>query len=513
MGANLRRLRWVCTSGCADAIKCKSLMLNFLQPVLETALDAVVAMAPDGTVAAWNAVAEQVFGWTEAEVLGRPLADLIIPQQHREAHRAGLERYNRTGRETILNRRIEITAVDRAGREFPVELSITTAPDRLLFIGFLRDITARREAEARLQRQAREAQLLFEVASLATSTNSFEDALRACLNAICDLTGWPLGHALLLIGTELVSMSVWHDDTKGAADALREATEQIRFTSGVGLPGMVLAAGEPIWIADAAEASQFPRKGLGLGAAFGFPLKSEGRIIAVLEFFTYDRVRPDPELMLVVRTLGEQVGRVLERKRTEDHQELLLHELNHRVKNMLSIVQSVAMQTFKGAAPREAIRTFETRLGALAAAHDLLIAENWEAASLQEIVSKAGLGCGADRDRIRTEGPELRLHARAAVSLSLALHELCTNAVKYGALSTEGGRIHIAWHIVHDGTRLCLVWQEQGGPAVQPPQARGFGSRMIERALAAELGGKVELHFLPEGLRCVIEAPLPAEDR
>jgi two-component sensor histidine kinase len=273
---------------------------------------------------------------------------------------------------------------------------------------------------------------------------------------------------------------------------------------------MVLDAGEPIWIPDADEDPQFPRKGLGLGAAFGFPIKSEGRIIAVLEFFTYDHVRPDADLMLIVRALGEQVGRVLERKRTEELQQLLAHELNHRVKNMLSIVQSVAVQTFRDAAAPGALRAFEGRLAALAAAHDVLIAENWESALLHDLIGKAGLGCGADSHRIRADGPTLRLDARTAVTLSLAFHELCTNAVKYGALSNDNGRIDISW-TVHDGVapRLRLVWQEQGGPPVEPPRARGFGSRMIERALAAELGGKVELQFLPEGLRCLIEAPLP----
>jgi PAS domain S-box-containing protein len=488
-------------------------MMKSLQPVLETALDAVIALHPDGTVAAWNRVAEQVFGWSESDVLGRSLAEFIIPSQHRESHRLGLERYNRTGKATILDRRIEITALDKDGREFPVELSITTARSQgdLIFIGFLRDITARRVAEARLQRQAREAKLLFEVTSLAAATHSFEDALRACLKAICDLTGWPLGHALLLVGRELVSTTVWHDETDGAAAALRAATEQIRFTSGVGLPGMVLDAGEPVWVADADQDPQFPRKGLGLGAAFGFPVKSEGRIIAVLEFFTYDHVRPDADLMLIVRALGEQVGRVLERKRTEELQQLLARELNHRVKNMLSIVQSVAAQTFKGAASPDSLRAFDGRLAALATAHDVLIAENWESASLHELIRKAELGCGAERQRIRADGPDLRLNARTAVALSLAFHELCTNAVKYGALSNGDGRIDITWSIADEpGARLCLIWQEQGGPAVVPPLARGFGSRMIERALAAELGGKVELQFLAEGLRCVIETPLPA---
>jgi PAS domain S-box-containing protein len=487
-------------------------MLKSLHPMLDTALDAVIALYPDGTVAAWNRVAEQVFGWRESEMLGKPLADFIIPPQHRDAHRSGLERFNRTGKARILNRRIEITGMDRHDREFPIELSITTAESggERIFIGFLRDITARRVAQARLQRQEREARILFEVTALAAVTHSFEDALRACLQAICDLTGWPLGHALLLVGRELVSTTIWHDETKGTADALRQATEQIRFTPGVGLPGMVLDAEEPIWIADADQDPHFPRKGLGLGAAFGFPIKSEGRIIAVLEFFTYDHARPDEDLMLVVRALGEQVGRVLERKRTEELQQLLARELNHRVKNMLSIVQSVAAQTFNDAADPGALRAFDGRLAALATAHDVLIAENWESASLHDLIRKAELGCGAQQDRIRADGPDLRLDPRTAVALSLAFHELCTNAVKYGALSNGEGRIDIAWTVADGaGLRLRLVWQEQGGPAVAPPSSRGFGSRMIERALAAELGGKVELQFLPGGLRCTIEAPLP----
>jgi PAS domain S-box-containing protein len=485
-------------------------MLQALQPILQTALDAVVAMRSDGTVAAWNHLAERIFGWREDQVIGRPLVDLIIPAQHREAHCAGLARYLRTGEAKILDRRIEIFAADSTGREFPVELSITTMryDSEVLFVGFLRDITARREAEARLRRQAREAQLLFDVTRLATVTHSFEDALRACLEAICKLTSWPLGHALLLVGEELVSTSVWHDETGDAAAALRSATEQIRFTAGVGLPGMVLETEQPIWIADADVDPHFPRKGLGLGAAFAFPIMSEDRIIAVLEFFAYDKARPDADLMLVVRTLGEQVGRVLERKRTEEHQELLIGELNHRVKNMLTIVQSLAAQTFKGAAP-SARQAFDSRLAALAASHDMLTAKNWESASIREIIGKAARGCGAERERVRLDGPDLRLDPKTALSLSLALHELCTNAVKYGAFSNDSGIISISWSTLGTpGAGFRLVWEEHGGPPVSPPQTRGFGSRVIERALAAELGGKAWLEFPPAGVRCILEAPL-----
>ncbi|HWH18075.1 MAG TPA: HWE histidine kinase domain-containing protein [Allosphingosinicella sp.] len=492
----------------------KSLTLESLQPLLDTALDAVVVMRRDGTVAAWNDIAKAAFGWSASEAVGRPMVDLIIPAQHREAHCQGLERYNRTGEERVLNRRIEITAIDKNRREFPIELSITTAPiaDEVVFVGFLRDISKRRETEARLERQAREAQLLFDVTRLAADTGSFEAALKACLEAISHITGWPVGHALILQRNELVSTSVWHEEIENSAAALKEATARLKFTPGVGLPGIVLETGEPAWISDADEDPNFPRKGRGFGAAFGFPIKSEGRIIAVLEFFAHGKAQPDPELMLTVRTLGEQVGRVLERKRTEEHQRLLINELNHRVKNTLAIVQSVAAQTFKGeAADPAAKQAFESRLGALAAAHDVLTAENWESASLDEVVRKTGLGCGADGGRIQVEGPDVRLAPRTAVFLSMALHELCTNAVKYGSLSNASGTVAVSWDVLETpgGEELRLQWQEMGGPPVVPPSARGFGTRMIERGLASELGGTVRLEFMPKGLRCLVVAPLP----
>jgi two-component sensor histidine kinase len=271
--------------------------------------------------------------------------------------------------------------------------------------------------------------------------------------------------------------------------------------------------GEPAWISDLDQDADFLRQGSGFGAAFAFPVKSEGRVTAVLEFFSRSKAPLDPDLLLTVRTLGEQVGRVLERKRTEEHQSLLVNELNHRVKNTLAIVQSIANQTFRrGSDPETAKRVFESRLTALAAAHDLLTAENWESASLEEVIRETGVGCGAEESRVHFEGPAVRLPPKAAVSLSMALHELCTNALKYGALSNDTGRISVSWQVLgeKEALQLRLVWKEEGGPAVTAPTHRGFGSTMIERALASELSGKVQIHFLPEGVQCVIEAPLPA---
>ena len=485
-------------------------------PILDTALDAVVVIRADGTIVAWNGPAERTFGWSRQEATGVDMGSLIVPPQHREAHEQGMRRYMATGEAHVLGQRIEITAMTRAGLEIPIELSITMTHSggEDLFIGFLRDISQRRQAEASLRRRAREAELLFEITRLAAETESFDEALLACLGAICSVAQWPVGHAFVLgQGAErvLVPTSIWYESSPGASRLLQEATRETAFAEGVGLPGIVLATGEPKWMSDAENDPNFYRKGIGFGAAFGFPIKSEGKVIAVLEFFTTFIAEPDHELLLTVRTLGEQLGRVMERKQTEEHQALLVNELNHRVKNTLAIVQGVASQTFKdGAVEPAAMRAFEGRLMALAEAHDLLTGANWEAAWLKGIVEKSGSGCGADPARVRIEGPDVRLQPAAAVSLAMALHELCTNAVKYGALSSGEGWISVSWNIVKHagGARFALRWHERDGPPVSPPLKHGFGSRMIKRVLASQLQGSAELEFLPEGVLCTIEGPL-----
>ena len=201
---------------------------------------------------------------------------------------------------------------------------------------------------------------------------------------------------------------------------------------------------------------------------------------------------------------------ISDRKDGERHRDLLVAELNHRVKNTLAIVQSVAHQTFRPSVdPVAAREQFDNRLQALAAAHDLLTRNGWNAFQLDELLARAlepfRIG------RFDLSGPGVRLEARMAVALALALHELATNAVKYGALSNETGRVALDWHLVTRGSgpRLRLTWRETGGPPVAKPAGRGFGSRLIERGLGRELGGEVALEFAPTGVVCRIEMPLP----
>lgn len=203
---------------------------------------------------------------------------------------------------------------------------------------------------------------------------------------------------------------------------------------------------------------------------------------------------------------------ISERKYAEERRQLLINELNHRVKNTLSTVQSIAYQSFQGEARSKANESFQGRLFALAGAHDVLTREDWKGADLRDIVATtiAPLAA-ADRDAFDVAGPELRLRPKAAVPLAMALHELCANAAEYGALASAAGRVRIAWEVGETGEQrsLHLHWIESGGPPVAPPSRRGFGSRLIERGLAHELGARVRLDHRAEGVTCDIDVPLP----
>ncbi|MGZ9060507.1 MAG: HWE histidine kinase domain-containing protein [Allosphingosinicella sp.] len=199
----------------------------------------------------------------------------------------------------------------------------------------------------------------------------------------------------------------------------------------------------------------------------------------------------------------------------QTHCEMLIDELNHRVKNTLSTVQSIVRQALRASDDPKVVReSIESRIFALSRSHDLLTHQNWECAGLHDLIDAAlepfGVANGRS-ERLKVEGANIRLVPKATLALGIAFHELATNAVKYGALSNDIGTIRIAWDtgMQPGGERLILTWRERDGPAVVPPTRKGFGSQVIERGLAHELGAKVRLDYLPEGLVCTIDLPVP----
>ena len=236
------------------------------------------------------------------------------------------------------------------------------------------------------------------------------------------------------------------------------------------------------------------------------------------------RVRKDGtlvDLSLTVSPIKDASGTVVgaskiardisDRRRADEHRTLLIDELNHRVKNTLATVQSIAMQTLRTTERSADARVlFEARLAALSRAHDVLTSESWSGADLGDIVRRTLAPFQSPDRRIGIEGPAARLSPKQALAIAMAIHELATNAAKYGALSSRAGEVAVAWKI--DAAKfpasIQLTWTEKNGPRVVEPTRKGFGSRMIQLHLAAELGGDVSLDFDVSGVVCEIVTPL-----
>lgn len=223
--------------------------------------------------------------------------------------------------------------------------------------------------------------------------------------------------------------------------------------------------------------------------------------------FIYQPINDESGAVTGVLVQGYDVTEEVE---AGERQTLLINELNHRVKNTLAIVQGLAMQSFRQVANSEAARSvFDARLTALAGAHNLLTEQNWSSASLIETIrTSIAATAGASAERVTLSGPDMVLDPQAAVSLAMIVHELTTNAIKYGALSNADGQVSIDWDVSAEAD-LRLVWAERGGPTVSPPTSRGFGTRLVERGIASDRQSKVSMQFLPEGLRCEIGMKAP----
>jgi len=236
-------------------------------------------------------------------------------------------------------------------------------------------------------------------------------------------------------------------------------------------------------------------------------IRKDGRVIWLSVRSSSVRAA-DGDLLYVVRVVQD----ITERKAAERRQRLLMDELNHRVKNTLATVQSLASQTVRGAESPQAFRErFEGRLIALSKAHDQLTQHHWESADLRELLAGSlAPYAGSGPERVVLRGEDVMLRPRAVLTLAMAVHELTTNAAKYGALSHPNGCIEVRWQpapAADGGSCLQFDWSESSGPPVVEPQRRGFGTRFIEGSIAAELGGQARLVFAPEGLRCEIVIP------
>lgn len=285
--------------------------------IVDNALDGVITIDSTGIVTDWNAQATTIFGWSREETLGRPLSDTIIPERDRQAHEQGIHEFLRTGAGVILNRRIEIVARHRSGREFPVELAVspTKIGDAYIFSAFIRDITARRRAERRLVCQYAVTQALSESATL-------EEAVPKVLHAVGETLEWDLCVFWRVDKASgvLRCLDLWSAPSV-PPDPFIQATWQRVLTRGQGLPGSIWASGKSAWATDAETEANSSRQAqaryVGFHGAFGFPILVGSEVGGVIEFCSRQVQEPDDELLKMMKDIGLKIGQFAEGARTE----------------------------------------------------------------------------------------------------------------------------------------------------------------------------------------------------
>jgi PAS domain S-box-containing protein len=478
-----------------------------LAAIVESSEEAILSVDLDGTIATWNGGAERLLGYSSEEIIGKPVT-VLVPAD-RVSEEAEILNRIRNGE------RVEHYKTVRRRRDgAPVQVSLTVSPIKEAtgtIIGaskIARDITEHENALKLLADKMAEQAALYEFTDRLFRASSAEDVYKAGLDAILRALSCDRASILLFNDRDVMGFVAW----RGLSDGYRAAVEgHSPWTRETRDP-------QPIAIADIDEADLEPSlkatvKAEGIAALAFIPLVAQGELVG--KFMTYyttphDFSRADIDLAL---TIGRQLGFSLERlraeerrRRAEEAKELLLSESKHRIKNTLGTIQAIARQTLRHTNPDE-FEAFLARLRALGEAHELLTTENWDRAPLRGVVERALKPFETrQQDRIVTEGPAVWVPANTSLSLTLCLHELATNAVKYGSLSNGTGYVHVAWEVVArlEEPRLRLTWQETGGPRVNVPERKGFGSLLVQSTGE----GETYVDFHPDGVRCLLDVSL-----
>lgn len=436
-----------------------------------------VGMAHIGSDGRWLRVNSRLcslLGYAHDEMLRRSLIDVTHPDD-RALCRSGLLSWNEACGDP-RPRQADVRFVHQSGRIVRVSVTLAVAgessgPDPSYGIAVIQDVTERRDAEQALRRSEGEKRLALEAASLGTFRLDLAGRHAEFDDRCCSIFGFASGDSIV---ADALGDRVHPDERERFEHVLKTAAEQ---------------AGE----FDLETRIQMPDHGV--------------RWVMIRGQVARHHDRDDTDCAQLVGVVLD----ITERRRDQELREGLVAELSHRVKNTLATVQSIAARTLVSSADPVAFRTaFEGRIRALAHSHALLADSRWAGASLVRIVRAEMTPYDDWRgQRLTIEGPDLMLKPRAALSLGIIVHELATNAAKYGALRVPSGQVSVRWRIAEDERpRLVLTWRESGGPPVAEPERIGFGRVMIERGLTHELRGQASMRFEPGGLHCILTIPL-----
>jgi PAS domain S-box-containing protein len=439
----------------------------WLAAIVESSDDAIVSKTLDGTITSWNPAAQRLFGYAADEVVGRPISILAAPDRENEmpAILERIQRGERVQRYETIRRRKDGNLVD---------VSLTVSPIRDQTGGIVgaskiaRDIIERKRAERALRES--------------------EERFRNLANAVPDV--------------------VWIAEPDGTISFAND-----RWFEFCGITPEQNARQWPDLVLHPDDRehclAQWTRA-LREGMDFEIEVRNRRHDGEYHWFLT--RAAPVRDADGRIRAWFGSTTDIHDRRQAEDRQRRLTSELSHRVKNLLSVVQVLAERSAaRTTSVAECMQAFRGRLQALSAAHGALIAGQWDWVSLASLVQTTLAPYLAQDDRLRLDVQDLRLNPELALTLAIGLHELATNAAKYGALSSPSGRITLTGRLEAGaaGDELHMAWQEDGGPAIKPPTAVGFGTTMLAQAIEYQHHGRADLDWRKEGLVCRITLPLP----
>jgi PAS domain S-box-containing protein len=467
-----------------------------LAAIVESSDDAILSVDLDGTIATWNRGAEGLFGYAADEVIGRSVFMLIPPDRQSEEP----ELLQRVARGEHVQH-YETVRRHKDGSLIPVSLSVSpildASGDVIGASKIARDISDRKRFERALAKRVEEQAALYEFTDRLFRAGSAADVYEAALDSIIRALGCERASILLFDTSGVMKFVAWRNLSDDYRRAVEGHSPWSRDTTNP----------QPIALHDIDGAELEPNlkatiKTEGIGACAFIPLTSRGELVG--KFMTYYSAPHSftAENLELAVTVARQLGFALERLQSQDAKEMLLAESRHRIKNILATVQAIATQSIRYTPGADGQQVFMARLRALADAHDLLTTDNWDRAPIRHVVDRALRPFQSSGDnRFRVEGPEVWLTAQTSLMLTMCLHELATNAAKYGALSNGSGQVRVAWQPTENENRtIRLTWQETHGPVVIPPVRKGFGSVLIESS-----GIDANLDFHPKGLHCQLQ--------
>lgn len=372
-------------------------------------------------------------------------------------------------------------------------------------VNILVDTSELKRAQSSLVRRMEEQAALFRFTDRLYRAHAPAEIYEAALDAICEALHCERASILLVDRDGAMRFHAW----RNLSDAYRSAVEGHSPWQPADPDPRTICYGD-VDKADLAATLRTAVKAEGIGGLAFIPLMVNGALAGkFMAYYDAPHTFTDAEIGLAV-IIAHQLGFAIERDRARAQGDLLIAELSHRVKNTLATVISIAHQSFsRGRTSEEARQSFDGRIRALAQTHTRLAETKWSGASLEAmLLDELTPYRREDGANVRLAGPAVTLSPRHAVVFGMAFHELATNAAKYGALSAKDGVVTVSWDIVGPGRTLFLRWSESGGPPVAPPDRTGFGRMLLERVLASDLRGSVQLDFAEAGFGCTVVLPL-----